>query len=324
MNYARIYAEFISDRLTKQPSKPTYFERHHILPRCKGGGDEDDNIVRLVAEDHLFAHIVLARIYGGSLWHAVAAMTMQSHRRPGSDGYVRRSRKIYAKARIEAAAAHSVIMKGRFTGEDHPKWGVPCSELAKQKTRARHALGIHPMSSPEARKKVSDALKGRVFSKEHRAKISKAKMGIKQSEETCKKKSAAHMGKKLSVEHVRNLVLAQTGKKKSAQAVANMRAALTGRKLSPDHIQSLKVAASKRENKTPFLGGSHSDATKKRMSEVNQAKKTYANIYGVSPKYVSIAMMELAGISIGQMPEVANGGAGWQQKTSYQIELFAI
>ena len=309
MNYARIYAEFISDRLTKQPTKPDYFEKHHILPRCKGGGNECLNIIRLTAEDHLFAHIVLARIHGGSLWHAVSMMTMQSHKRPHNSGYVRRSRKIFAKAKIEAAAAHSVIMKGRFTGEDHPMWGIPCSELSKQKTRARHALGLHPMSSPEARKKVSDALKGRYFSPEHREKISKTKMGVKQSDETCKKKSASHMGKKLSAEHIKNLILAQTGKKKSAQAVANMKAALTGRKLSPEHIESLKVAASKRENKTPFIGGSHSDATKKRMSEVNQAKKIYAKMYCVSPKYVSIAMMKLAGIVIGDQLEGVNKGA---------------
>lgn len=74
MNYARIYAEFISDRLTKQPVKPAYFERHHIVPRCLGGGNEKSNIIRLSPEDHLFAHIVLAKIHGGRLWAAVQAM----------------------------------------------------------------------------------------------------------------------------------------------------------------------------------------------------------------------------------------------------------
>lgn len=35
MDYARIYREFIADRLQKQPESPEYFERHHILGSCK-------------------------------------------------------------------------------------------------------------------------------------------------------------------------------------------------------------------------------------------------------------------------------------------------
>ncbi len=74
MNYERIYSEFIADRLTKQPSSPEYFEKHHILPKCKGGLNGKENLIRLTPEDHLFAHIVLAKIYGGKLWVAVKAM----------------------------------------------------------------------------------------------------------------------------------------------------------------------------------------------------------------------------------------------------------
>lgn len=74
MNYERIYSEFIADRLTKQPAKPVYSEKHHIVPRCLGGVDAKENLIRLTPEDHLFAHIVLAKIHGGKLWVAVKAM----------------------------------------------------------------------------------------------------------------------------------------------------------------------------------------------------------------------------------------------------------
>lgn len=74
MNYERIYAEFIADRRVKEPEKPQYFERHHILPRCLGGGDEPDNLIRLTPEDHFFAHLLLAKIHGGELWAPVAFM----------------------------------------------------------------------------------------------------------------------------------------------------------------------------------------------------------------------------------------------------------
>lgn len=74
MNYARIYAAFIDDRKSKQPQAPDYFEKHHINPRCLGGGDEPANIIRLTPEDHLFAHMLLAKMHGGKLWVAVYAM----------------------------------------------------------------------------------------------------------------------------------------------------------------------------------------------------------------------------------------------------------
>lgn len=74
MNYARIYAEFIRDRLQKQPEKPEYFEIHHIKPRCLGGGDEPDNLIRLTPEDHYFAHMLLAHVHGGKMWLAAMAM----------------------------------------------------------------------------------------------------------------------------------------------------------------------------------------------------------------------------------------------------------
>ena len=80
MNYARIYEQFIADRLGKQPENPVYFERHHILPRCLGGGDEKENLIRLSPEDHLFAHLLLAKIHGGKLWSAVFLMTANSPR----------------------------------------------------------------------------------------------------------------------------------------------------------------------------------------------------------------------------------------------------
>lgn len=74
MDYARIYREFIADRLGKQPEAPEYFERHHILPRALGGGNEAENLVRLTPEDHFFAHLMLAKIHGGRMWAGVLCM----------------------------------------------------------------------------------------------------------------------------------------------------------------------------------------------------------------------------------------------------------
>ena len=51
-----------------------YKEAHHIVPKCLGGSNEHDNLVDLTAREHYIAHILLAKIYGGTLWHAVNLM----------------------------------------------------------------------------------------------------------------------------------------------------------------------------------------------------------------------------------------------------------
>lgn len=73
MDYQRIYNEFIADRKSK-PTPAGYVERHHIVPRALGGGDESENLIELSAEDHFFAHLLLARIHGGPMWCPVALM----------------------------------------------------------------------------------------------------------------------------------------------------------------------------------------------------------------------------------------------------------
>lgn len=74
MDYHRIYREFIKDRREREPGLSGYTERHHILPRSLGGGDEPENLIRLTAEDHFFAHLLLAKMHGGKLWSPVAFM----------------------------------------------------------------------------------------------------------------------------------------------------------------------------------------------------------------------------------------------------------
>lgn len=299
MNYERIYSEFIADRLTKQPVKPTYFEKHHIVPRSLGGGDEKSNIIRLTPEDHLFAHLLLAKVYGGGMWHAVNAMLMQSHKRAVGGKYSQVRRRIYAKAKIEFSAAHSAKMRGRFLGESHPMFGVPCSELAKQKTRERHAAGLNPMNSQEARDKVSKALRGRARTEDHCKKISLAKIGVKDSEETRRRKSEGHKGLVATDFARKNISAALTGRKLSDAHVENMRIALTGRKLSEEHVAKIKQEYRNRPLRFSFCGSSHSADTRARMSAVNSAKKVYAEMFGVSPKRVSIQMILGAGIEIG-------------------------
>jgi hypothetical protein len=72
MNYSNHYNLLITR--AKRRSLEGYKEVHHILPKCIGGSDDLDNLVDLTAREHYVAHILLAKIYGGTLWHAVNLM----------------------------------------------------------------------------------------------------------------------------------------------------------------------------------------------------------------------------------------------------------
>ena len=76
MNYLRIY-EALIDRAKNEGRKwhcekesdGTYYERHHILPRCLGGTGSfweyktHPNIVLLTPKEHYMAHLLLHRAY---------------------------------------------------------------------------------------------------------------------------------------------------------------------------------------------------------------------------------------------------------------------
>jgi|GEM_PF-3362454 len=296
MNYARIYGEFIENRRLREPGLTGYVEKHHILPRSIGGGNEAENLIRLTAEDHFFAHLLLAKIHGGAMWAALHAMCV-GRKHPGSR-YLKRMRKHVAKARELAGLRHSKAMKGRFVGEMHPMFGRPCSELSKQKTREIHASGRGPMSSEEARRKVSESLKGRVFSEDHRRKIAETKTGQKRSLESRRKQSEAMKGRGHSPEAIEKMRAAHIGRKKSPEHIEKMRAANLGKVLSKETKEKISKRWRDYGHPKGMAGKNHSLAYKEMMSRFNLAKIAYAKRFGVPSKTVTKSMLQLAGMGV--------------------------
>ncbi len=58
------FEEYIS--LIKTNTTDNIFQRHHILPRCLGGTNDSDNIVRLSLGDHQTAHLLLTLFCKGN------------------------------------------------------------------------------------------------------------------------------------------------------------------------------------------------------------------------------------------------------------------
>lgn len=119
MNYQRIYDQLIADRLANPPSVDEYAEVHHILPRCMGGADDAENLVRLRPEDHFFAHLLLAKIHDTpQMWGAVMVMHTRKAR---SELLMRKTRLSYGFARRRYGQLCSEIRIGEANPNFNPE-----------------------------------------------------------------------------------------------------------------------------------------------------------------------------------------------------------
>jgi len=70
MNYKRIYTQIVERAKSENRKKKqgTYYEAHHIIPKCMGGEGKTSNhshpnIVLLTAKEHYICHKLLCKIY---------------------------------------------------------------------------------------------------------------------------------------------------------------------------------------------------------------------------------------------------------------------
>lgn len=97
MDYEQRYTKFIKHCQRNPPTG--YSERHHILPRCLGGPDTDENIVRMTFRQHRHAHYLLYKIYKAERPSLIFAITAfyerplrKGERRVRAPAWVRRKK----------------------------------------------------------------------------------------------------------------------------------------------------------------------------------------------------------------------------------------
>jgi hypothetical protein len=111
MNYQKIYDQLI-DRARIRLLE-CYTESHHIVPRCIGGNDTNDNLVNLTPEEHYLAHQLLVKIYPSH--HGLAqAAAMMANTRP--------TNKLYGWLRRRHSTAMSVAQSGALNSQYGTKW----------------------------------------------------------------------------------------------------------------------------------------------------------------------------------------------------------
>lgn len=88
MNHKKIYEKIIEkaksenrQKLARNNKNYIYYENHHILPKCLGGLDIEDNLVLLIPKEHCLAHKLLTYIYKGNLKIAQAFFLMTFSKR---------------------------------------------------------------------------------------------------------------------------------------------------------------------------------------------------------------------------------------------------
>ena len=79
MDYKKIYDILIERAKTRLIIKENYYESHHIIPKCMGGKDTPDNLVKLTAKEHFICHQLLCEIHPkhGKLRYALWMMTVK-------------------------------------------------------------------------------------------------------------------------------------------------------------------------------------------------------------------------------------------------------
>lgn len=111
MNYYRIYNSLI-DR-AKAREITGYCEKHHVVPRCLGGTDTQENLVKLTPEEHYLAHQLLVKIHPDN--HALAkAAAMMIPNRP--------TNKMYGWIRRRFSIAKSVEQSGEGNSQFGTRW----------------------------------------------------------------------------------------------------------------------------------------------------------------------------------------------------------
>lgn len=171
------YEEFIQNILETRGRcgcSNEYYEKHHVLPKCIGGTDEEENLIDLFAKEHFIAHKLLALENPKNEKLQYAWWCMCSCKEYNGKRIYDVSPEDYEEARIRCVnlQKNRVISEDEkkkqkelaLKGEDHPWYGKHHTEETKQKIREsrkgkysgeNHALyGRH--HSEETKKKMRE------------------------------------------------------------------------------------------------------------------------------------------------------------------------
>ena len=133
-----------------------YSEKHHIIPKCLGGSNKKENLVRLTAREHFICHRLLVKmVEGKAKFQMIKAVDMMTTRAKCQDRYRIPSR-LFEKLKKEASLAMSVLTKGIKKHSDETKQKMSESAIGRESPFKGKTM------TPEQRKRASDSAKQRI------------------------------------------------------------------------------------------------------------------------------------------------------------------
>ena len=236
----KTYDEFIGEILTKRGRfncGDEYHERHHIVPKCLGGSDDDANLIDLFAREHFIAHRLLALenpdndklVYA---WWAMSHLSDHNQKRV----------EVSAEEYEEAKNKYKESIRQRMSGINNPMFGISPKERMDAETYIQWRENI---------KKTTN-------SNEFKQQARELNIGKKYSDDINKKK-----GKSGSAHHL-------YGKHQTDEVKQKIREANTGR-VQTEETRN-KISNALKGEKNPFYGKHHSEETKRKISEANKGK----------------------------------------------------
>jgi hypothetical protein len=112
MNYQKVYNQVVERAKSQNRSKKdSYYESHHIVPKCMGGSNDKNNLVLLTGREHYICHALLFMEHPTDRRIAHAFYLMCNFSNDGRRDYVTSSR-LYEEAKV---------IYSRYRKEEQPK-----------------------------------------------------------------------------------------------------------------------------------------------------------------------------------------------------------
>ena len=195
----------------------TYTESHHIVPRSLGGSDEPDNLVNLTAREHFVCHWLLVKMTTGQDHHMMRA---EKH------GQERYNTKITARVYESIKQEYAELQSKQFTGTGNGFYGKTHTEEARKRISEANKGRVQPLDEKEKQKaawakRKEQGIERKPYSNEYKEERSKKyrgqgnpRYGVEVSEETRAKISEKAKGRKQSAETVQKKADAIRGLKR--------------------------------------------------------------------------------------------------------------
>lgn len=216
--------------------KNNYQEKHHIVPKCMGGSNDKDNLIYLYAQEHYYAHKLLAKENPDNV-NIKQAWYLMCH--IGENNYkpYQVSAEEFEEARINISKNISIMNTGLIRSEE-----------TRKKISEHHAdifgknnpmYGQH--HSEETKEKLRQANIGRVLSEEHKKKISESLKGREVSEKT-KEAARKRLGSLTGSKHLQaqKVMCINTGDVFGCAMDAGIWAGLKGKNPGTSIIKSIR------------------------------------------------------------------------------------